>query len=118
MGGAHQGTCRCSAASLRAAPRHRPRLRLRQRHRKRRRGALRGGFGGSGGCADRRPCRPPAPRQVPNELADRLPLAGRDDLLALEQVAEPAALDQHSRLASKVLLSKELNGALIAIAPK
>eukprot|EP00887_Chlorella_sp_A99_P004617 scaffold4.g4617.t1 len=54
--------------------------------------------------------------KVPVELLDRVPLSDRDDVIALEQVADPKSLNEHSRLGSKVILSKDLNGTLIAIA--
>jgi hypothetical protein len=53
--------------------------------------------------------------KVPNELAARVPVPEGDEARLLAEVADPASLDVHSRLGSRVVLGRELDGTLLAL---
>ncbi|KAI3438501.1 hypothetical protein D9Q98_000929 [Chlorella vulgaris] len=55
--------------------------------------------------------------KLPTELMGSFPPHSGDDARFLVEIAEPKALDRHSRLGSKVTLSKELEGTVLALAP-
>ncbi|PRW59051.1 NADH:ubiquinone oxidoreductase 22 kDa subunit [Chlorella sorokiniana] len=58
---------------------------------------------------------PEAHVKLPTELLAAFPAPAGDDARYLQEVAQRGSLDAHSRLGSKVVLSKELDGAVIAL---
>lgn len=53
--------------------------------------------------------------KLPQELLAAFPPHTGDDARFLAEVADPGSLDRHSRLGSKVTLSKELDGTVLAL---
>jgi hypothetical protein len=53
--------------------------------------------------------------KIPNEMLDVIPPPTGDDKAVIEELADPASLDKHSRLGSRIILSKSLQGAVLSI---
>jgi hypothetical protein len=52
---------------------------------------------------------------LPNELLAAYPPHTGDDARSLADIADPKAVDAHSRLGSKVVLNKALDGTVLAL---
>lgn len=53
--------------------------------------------------------------KVPNELLEAVPAPQGDDARWLSEVAAVDSVDLHSRLASRIVLDKFMNGSLVAL---
>lgn len=53
--------------------------------------------------------------KIPNEMLDVIPPPTGDDKAVIEELADPASLDKHSRLGSRIVLSKALQGVVLSI---
>jgi hypothetical protein len=53
--------------------------------------------------------------KVPTELFDAIPAPRGDDVEWMQQVADPSAVDEHSRLGSRIVLGKELDGMTVSV---
>jgi hypothetical protein len=53
--------------------------------------------------------------KVPNELSQRIPTPKGDDMAELEDVAEVGDIDGRSRLGSKITLTKDMEGLVLAL---
>ena len=53
--------------------------------------------------------------KVPNELLEEIPAPAGDDDAVLREVADPQSLDAHSRLGSRIVLDKSLDGVVVSV---
>lgn len=53
--------------------------------------------------------------KIPTELFDAIPAPRGDDEQWMKEVADPYALDEHSRLGSRIVLDKSMDGVIVSI---
>jgi hypothetical protein len=54
--------------------------------------------------------------KVPNEMFIKAPAPAGDDIAFLSELAGTGTIDAHSRLASRIVLDKDMQGSLVALA--
>lgn len=53
--------------------------------------------------------------KVPNEMLVKVPAPAGDDQAFLSELADSNSIDVHSRLASRIVLDKDMQGTLVAL---
>jgi hypothetical protein len=53
--------------------------------------------------------------KIPNEMLTKNPVGGTDDQAFLSELAATGTIDIHSRLASRIVLDKDMQGSLVAL---